>query len=98
MPIFRYGGFGVEGSFGGTQPADFYEDITGASLDIPSDPNIHYDGGLGRARRTVRPGFYSPAGNIEFGANVDTIAHYLQWALGGYAFTDGGKGLNKHEV
>ncbi len=83
--IFRYAGFGEEAVFGTAVAAAIHTDITGASLDTPDDPNIYYGGGLGRARRVVRPGYYAPTGNIVQGIDVDSIAYLLRWALGGYS-------------
>ncbi len=83
--IFRYAGFGEEDTFGTAVAAAIHTDITGASLDAPDDPNIYYAGGLGRARRVVRPGYYAPTGNVVQGADVNSIAYLLRWALGGYS-------------
>lgn len=86
--IFRYAGFGEEDTFGTAVAAAIHTDITGASLDAPDDPNIYYPGGLGRARRVVRPGYYAPTGNVVQGIDVDSIAYLLRWALGGYSYDD----------
>ena len=87
--IFRYAGFGLENTYGTPVAAAIHTDITGASLDAPDDPNLYYAGGLGRARRVVRPGAYAPTGNIVQGIDVDSIAYLLYAALGGYSHDTG---------
>jgi hypothetical protein len=99
--IFRYGAFAEEASYN-ENPApepDFFVDITGASLDAPSDTEMIYGGGLGRSAFLHRPGFYSPAGNVVYAFDVRTIAFLLKWALGEYVYTAGGGtgALNLHE-
>ena len=84
--ILRYAGYAEEAVFGTPVAAEIHTDITGATLDVPDDPNLYYVGGLGRSRRIVRPGFYSPGGNIVQGVDVDSIAYFLLWALGDYFY------------
>jgi hypothetical protein len=84
--IFRYAGYGEESVFGTAVAAAFHTDITGATLDTPDNPNIVYTGGLGRAPRIIRPGYYSPSGNAVQGVDVDSMAYFLRWALGGYQY------------
>jgi len=85
--IFRYAGYGEETVFGTAVAAAFHTDITGATLDTPDNPNIVYGGGLGRAPRVIRQGFYSPAGNVVQGVDVDSIAYFMRWVLGGYQYS-----------
>lgn len=97
----RYAGFCEETEFGEEPPplAAFDVDIASASLDAPSDPNLVYSGGLTRAPRTWRPGYYAPSGNIVYAADIRTIGWVLKWALGVYKFTPDSPapGTNLHE-
>lgn len=101
MSIARYVGLAEETSF--NQPASpaavTHVDIASSSLDVPSDTQLIYGGGLQRSAITHRPGFYSPSGNLVYAFDIRTIGFLLKWALGGYDFTaSGGTGsLNLHE-
>lgn len=99
-PILRYAGFGNEATFGVAVPAAFHADISGASLDAPSDTENYYGGGLGRAIRTRRPGYYRPGGNVVYAWDIRTIVSMLRWTLGGYVFTADTPSLgeNTHEA
>lgn len=93
---FRYAGFAKEAGYGqAAAAAAFHVDITSATLDTPTDSEIVYEGGIGRSAKVKRPGYYSPAGNIVYGIDINTIIYFLKWALGGYKFTAGTP--NKHE-
>ena len=94
--ILRYAGFGEEATFGTAVPATIHTDIMSATLDTPDDPNLYYPGGLGRARRVVRPGYYAPTGNVVQGLDVDIAAYLLRWTLGGYNFVAGTPG--RHDI
>ncbi len=98
LRILRYLGLAEEDDFNPVSPpaAVFHMDIASASLDAPTDTELLYAGGLGRGQRIRRPGFYAPAGNIVYAADVATIGWLLKWALGGYAFTGGDP--NRHEI
>lgn len=74
-------------------------DIASSTIDTPADTQAVWEGGIGRARRTHRPGFYSPGGNFVVAADVHTVAYLLKWALGGYQFTADTPtlGTNLHE-
>jgi len=102
MTVLRYAGFKEEDSFApdSPPPAQFHVDKTGSSLDTPGEPHLIYGGGLGRAAKVHRPGFYSPSGNIVYASDINTIAYFLKWALGGYKFNlEGGtNGLNEHKI
>ena len=96
----RYAGFVEEYSFNPeTAPeAKFHIDIASAALDVPADPNLHFEGGMSRGRKVIRPGYYVPAGNIVYPIDIRSIGYFLKWALGKYTFTDGGGGTNTHEL
>jgi len=96
----RYAGFAEEEDFNpDTAPeAVFHIDIGSATLDAPSDPNLQFEGGMSRGRKTIRPGFYSPSGNIVYPIDIRSIGYWLKWTLGLYKFTDGGVGANTHEI
>jgi hypothetical protein len=96
----RYCGFCEEGVFNPAvaPEATFHIDIASASLDVPSDPNLHFEGGMSRGRKIVRPGYYVPAGNVVYAIDIRSIGYFLKWALGLYKFTDGGVGTNTHEI
>lgn len=96
----RYCGFCEEYSFNpaSAPEAKFHIDIASATLDAPSDPNLHFEGGMSRGRKIIRPGYYVPAGNIVYAIDIRSIGYFLKWALGNYKFTDGGVGTNTHEI
>jgi hypothetical protein len=95
----RYAGFAEEFSFNPAvaPEAVFHIDIASASLDVPSDPNLHFEGGMSRGRKIIRPGYYVPAGNIVYPIDIRSIGYFLKWALGKYVFTEG-EGTNTHEL
>lgn len=99
--ILRYAKLGPEDEYGSDTlpPVRATVDIASASLDVPEDTMAEYEGGIGRAPRLHRPGWYAPEGNIEWAADVDTLGWALRWVLGGYLFTDGGgdDGHHLHE-
>jgi len=96
----RYAGFAEEETFNPAVAPEsvFHIDIASASLDAPSDPNLHFEGGMSRGRKIIRPGYYVPAGNIVYAIDIRSIGYFLKWALGNYVFTDGGEGTNTHEI
>ena len=96
----RYAGFCEEQNFNpiSAPEAAFHIDMASASLDTPSDPNLHFEGGMSRGRKVIRPGYYAPAGNIVYPIDIRSIGYFLKWALGLYKFTDGGVGTNTHEI
>lgn len=98
--VRRYGGFTEEENFNPAVPpeAKFHIEIASATLDVPANPNVEFESGLYRGRREIRPGYYTPSGNIVFPINVRAIGYFLKWALGEYKFTDGGAGTNTHEI
>ncbi len=97
----RYLGLASESTFNEPTPpaATIHVDIASASLDAPDGPDIVYEGGLTRTATTRRPGFYSPAGNLVYAFDIDSIGHLLKYALEGYVFTVDVPevGLNTHE-
>ncbi|KKN20728.1 hypothetical protein LCGC14_0932480 [marine sediment metagenome] len=101
MERLRYLGVADEATYNPTVPpeATLHVDIASATLDAPTDPDLVYEGGLGRSARTRRPGFYAPIGNLVYAFDIDSIGEFLRWALGGYVFTadDPEIGLNTHE-
>jgi len=96
----RYCGFCEEENFNPAvaPEAVFHIDIASATLDAPSDPNLHFEGGLSRGRKIIRPGYYVPAGNVVYAIDIRSIGYFLKWALGNYVYTDGGAGTNTHEI
>lgn len=98
--ILRYAGFAEENDPGTAEDAKFHVDITSGGLDVPSDTEISYDGGLGRGKNIHRPGFYSPEGDIVWAVDIRTLASALKWALGGYEFTadEPDVDTNLHEI
>jgi hypothetical protein len=100
MTVRRYFGACEEANFNPDTPpeAKFHVEIASATLDVPDNPNIEFESGLYRGRTSLRPGFYSPSGNIVFPINIRALGYILKWALGSYVFTDGGGGTNTHEI
>ena len=95
MEILRYAGFAEETTFNQTPSpaAAFYVDQTSASVNAPKESELIYEGGLGRAPRLHRPGFYSVSGDVEYAFDIRTIGWVLKWALGGYEYVG-----DKHEI
>jgi len=101
MPtIRRYAGLAEEYSFNIASPPDaiFHIEIASTTLDVPDNPNLVFEGGLYRGRKTIRPGYYVPAGNIVYPIDIRSFGYFMKWALGEYVFTDGGGGTNTHEM
>ncbi|HDK26590.1 MAG TPA: hypothetical protein ENG48_05830 [Candidatus Atribacteria bacterium] len=101
MPtVRRYAGLSEEGSFNQSPPPEavFHIEIASTTLDVPDNPNLIFEGGLHRGRKILRPGYYTPAGNIIYPIDIRSFAYFMKWALGEYVFTDGGEGTNTHEM
>jgi PKD repeat protein len=99
--INRYVGWKEETTFGteATIPmaVDLADGLASMALTPPKDPNIPLPT-LARVQRRHIPGFYSPAGTMEYSADVNTIGWMLKWGLGAYTFTAGTGTLpNIHE-
>jgi len=83
MATLRYLGLALENTYGeDVSDADLHIDITGASLDSPSEPFIQYEGGIGRMPANAIPGPYAPSGGAEFAASISSLAYLLHLALG----------------
>jgi hypothetical protein len=89
--ILRYAGFAEEKTYAESPPPDavFHVDIASTSLDVPSDVQMIYGGGLARGPYLHRPGFYAPEGDIVYAFDIRTIGFLLKWVLGGYKFESG---------
>lgn len=98
MPPVRYFGFKKESTFGTEATGSTFDiDVASAGLDVPDDPNIEVPT-LNRFQTRHIPGYYVPKGAIEYPIDIQTVAHFFYFALGGYAFTAGTTGQkNKHE-
>ncbi len=94
--IFRYGGFGEESVFNTPAAAAFHQDILSSSLDTPDEPSIVIEGGLGRAARYLKAGYYAPSGNVVFPADAQNLLYFLRWALGQYEWVEGGGATPPH--
>lgn len=92
----RYAGFGREAAFGTEAEPTFDVDQASASLEPPSGTEKPVPSSSGRMYRKRRPGYYSPAGAIDYAFDIDTIGYPLKWALHGYDFTTGTP--NSHEI
>ena len=72
------------------------------ALDTPSESDAIVESAFGRAPNQKYGAFYNPAGEISYAINVHSVAAFLKWVCGGYAFTAGGVGPpqtpNIHEV
>ncbi len=80
--VLRYLGLGAETEYGTEAAHDVMVDIASASLDVPDDPQIRYEGGLGKVTRVSRPGYYAPAGDFSYAFDIRTIVDLLHWTLG----------------
>ncbi len=85
--IRRYLGVAKERIFKTARPPVFHVDISAINLDSPSDPFIHFEGGLGRHPRRSIPGAYISGGSADFPADVTTLWYFL-WLLLGTKSTD----------
>jgi len=96
----RYAALAEEYEFNQSPAPDpvFYIEIASSSLDVPDNPNLLFEGSLQRGRKQIRPGYYTPAGNIVYPIDIRSFGYFLKWALGDYVFTDGGVGTNTHEI
>lgn len=96
--ILRYLGLCEESEFGENPAPDavMHADITEGALDVPSDSQMIYGGGLSRGPNVHRPGFYVCSGSIAYAFDIRTIGFLLKWALGGYSFEAGTP--NKHTI
>lgn len=77
---------------------EFTQDIASSSIDVPSDTELIWEGGIGRGRRSHAPGYYNVPGNVVIPTDIHTLPWLLKWTLGGYTFTDVTDGLNIHEL
>lgn len=93
--ILRYGELTEEASFAPTTPLSQanmksrWINPSALSLDAPSESDAKVDSAFGRVAVDKYAGFYNPSGSISYQINIDTVAAFLKWALGGYAFTAG---------
>jgi len=87
VQILRYLGVAKEKVFGAKKAARFHVDISSGGLDSPSDPNIHFEGGMGRYARRYVPGAYISAGGLEMAVDVSTL-WYLLWLVLGTISSD----------
>jgi hypothetical protein len=96
----KYIGLAFESQFN-QEPAPeatIHLDAASSSLDTPADTHIKVPGGIGRTTKKKKSGFYiGPNGNIAYAFDLSSLRYLLKATLGGYRFTDGGAGLNKHE-
>jgi len=99
MPPVRYFGFKKETSFGEEATGSTFDiDVASAALDVPDDPNIEVPT-LNRFQMKHIPGYYVPKGAVEYPIDIQTITHFLYFALGGYTCTEGTSGQkNTHEL
>lgn len=97
--ILRYFGFNEEALYAEaiTNLPEIFLDVVSMGLKPPVNPNIVYEGSMGRSNRIQRPGAYIPAGPINFAVDVESIGWFFKWALGGYVFTAGDPTPNIHE-
>lgn len=96
--IVRYAGFANESAIDALSSAQVHVDIASSSLDVPGDTQIEWQGGMGRARQTHRPGYYAPEGDVEMAFDVETVGRFLRYVLGGYVFTSNTTAPNDHEI
>ncbi len=98
MTVYRYFGMALEDPFNESPApaAQFHLDLANSTLDAPNDTEVMFEGSIGRAARTHRPGFYSPSGNAVVAVDVLTLGWFLYGGLGGYVFTDSGGTVSDH--
>jgi hypothetical protein len=82
MPIIRYFGVRKEKVYAEKRLPKFHADIMSGGLDSPSDPNIQYEGGLGRFPVRFVPGAYISAGAVETAVDVNSFWYYMWLACG----------------
>ncbi|MFW6090527.1 MAG: phage tail tube protein [Actinomycetota bacterium] len=99
--VLRYAKFAEETEFN-VDPAPDPEitvDIASSTIDVPTDTQAIWEGGIGRGPRQHRPAYYTTSGNVVVPVDVHTVGWFLKWALGGYVFTEDTPeaGVNLHE-
>jgi hypothetical protein len=82
MPIIRYFGVRKEKVYAEKRLPKFHADIMSGGLDSPADPNIQYEGGLGRFPVRFVPGAYISAGAVETAVDVTSFWYYMWLACG----------------
>lgn len=94
--IFRYFGFAEESTPGVAESeAEMHCDAQSCSPGIPDNPEMEYQGSMGRGKTIHRPGFYSTKPKYEIGTDLKILARMLYFALGNRIVVDtegGGNG------
>jgi len=81
--IFRYVGFAEESTPGVPETeAEMHCDAQSCSPGTPDNPEMEYNGSMGRGRTIHRPGFYSTKPKFEVGCDLKILARMMYFALG----------------
>ena len=80
----RYLGISEEVAFGFATDPIAYVDFLSASLDVPSEPFVFFEGAGSRGAVSVTSGPYIASGELQFAVDPANAAHFLKWAMGLY--------------
>lgn len=81
--IFRYFGFKEESVRGTAEStAEMHCDAKSLSPGMPSDPEMTFEGSMGRGRNIHRPGYYISSPSAEVGTDIKILDRFLEFALG----------------
>jgi hypothetical protein len=81
--IMRYFGFKEETVRGTAETsAEMHCDAMSVNPGMPDEPEMDYEGSMGRGRTLHRPGYYVSTPSAEFGTDIKILARMLYFALG----------------
>lgn len=81
--IFRYFGFAEEDTRGVAETvAEMHCDAKALNPGIPGEPEMEYEGSIGRGRQLHRPGYYVSNPSAEIGTDIKILNRLMYFALG----------------
>lgn len=81
--IFRYFGFKEEAVRGVAETTpEMHCDAKSLSPGMPDDPEIIFEGSMGRGKNIHRPGYYVSSPSAEIGTDIKILNRFMEFALG----------------
>jgi len=81
--IFRYFGFKEESVRGVAETTpEMHCDAKSLSPGMPDDPEMTFEGSMGRGKNIHRPGYYVSSPSAEVGTDIKILNRFLEFALG----------------
>jgi hypothetical protein len=81
--IFRYYGFKEEAVRGVAEAsAEMHCDAKSLSPGMPDDPEMTFEGSMGRGKNIHRPGYYVSSPSAEVGTDIKILNRFMEFALG----------------